>query len=55
MQSQKQELVPDIEQQPGSKFGKESIKAESQSRLLGEITTSDTHMISLEWQKVKRN
>ena len=54
MQGQKQELVPDIEQ-PGSKLGKESIKAESQSRLLGEITTSDTHMISLEWQKVKRN
>ena len=55
MQVKKQQLKPDMEQETGSKLGKESIKAESQSRLLGEITTSDTHMISLEWQKVKRN
>ena len=51
-----EEIEPDMKQWTGSKLGKEYIKAESQPRLLGEIsTTSDTHMISLEWQKVKRN
>ena len=73
-------LELDVEQQTGSKLGKEYIEAiychsayltsmqstsyempgwinhKVQSRLLGEISiTSDMQMISLHWQKVKRN
>ena len=80
MQVNKQELELDMEQQTGSKLGKEYIEAvychpayltsmqstsyempswinhKVQSRLLGEISiTSDMQMISLHWQKVKRN
>ena len=73
-------LELDVEQQTGSKLGKEYIEAvychsayltsmqstsyempgwinhKVQSRLLGEISiTSDMQIISLHWQKVKRN
>ena len=80
MQDKKQQLDLDMEQQTGSKLGKEYIEAiychsayltsmqstsyempgwinhKVQSRLLGEISiTSDMQIISLHWQKVKRN
>jgi len=80
MQVKTQLLELDVEQQTGSKLGKEYIEAvychpayltsmqstsyempswinhKVQSRLLGEISiTSDMQMISLHWQKVKRN
>ena len=79
MQVQKQQLELDMEQQTGSKLGKEYVEAvychsaytsmqsilceilgfmklKLESRLTGEISaTSDTQMIPLQWQKVKRN
>ena len=80
MQVRKQQLELDMEQQIGSKLGKEYVKAvychpayliymqsiscemlgwvkhKLESRLLGEISiTSDTQMIPLLWQKVKKN
>ena len=80
MQDKKQHLEPDMEQQTGSKLGKEYAKAvychfsyltymQSTSckmpdwmkhnlelRLLGEISiTSDMHMTSPLWHKVKKN
>ena len=80
MQVKKQLLELDMDQQTGSKLGKEYIKAvychpayltsmqstsyempgwmkyQLESRLLGEISVpSDTQMIPLLWQKVKKN
>ena len=79
MQIKKQQLELDMEQQTGSKLGKEHIKAiychpayltymqstscemlgwmkhKLESRLLGEILTSDTQMTPPLWQKVKKN
>ena len=80
MQVKKQQLELNMEQQIGSKLGKEYVKAvychpayltymqstswetlgwkkhKLESRLLGEISiTSDMQMISLLWQKVKKN
>ena len=68
MQVKKQQLELDMEQQTGSKGGKEYIKAnypcapcliswmkhKLESRLPGEISiTSDTQMTPALWQKVK--
>ena len=69
---QKQQLELDMEQQTGSKLGKEYIKAvycrpadltymqstsweTLESRLPGEIATSDMQMTLPLWQKVERN
>ena len=78
MQVRKQQLELDMEQQTGSKSGKEYIKAaychpayltymqntsckipgwmkhKLESRLPGEISTSDMQMTPPLWQKVKR-
>ena len=75
MQDKNQQLELDMEQQTGSKLGKEYVRAiygqpaylsyiqntlyempgwmkyKLESRLLGEITTSDMQMIPLQWQK----
>ena len=77
MRVKKQQLEPDLEQQTGSKLGKEFKKAvychpayltymqstsckipgrmkhKLESRLLGEIITSDMQMTSPLWQKAK--
>ena len=79
MQIKKQQLEPDMEQQTGSKLGKEYVKAvycqpacltymhsmscktpgwmkyKVESRLPGEIITSDMQMTQPLRQKVKRN
>ena len=79
MQVKKQQLELDMEQQTGSKFGKEYVRAlhcyrayltymqstscemlgwmkhKLESRLLGEILTSDTQMTPPLWQKAKKN
>ena len=78
MQVKKQQLELDMEQQTGSKVGKEYIKAvychpayltyvqstsretpgwmnhKLESRLPGEVTTSDMQVTPPLWQKVKR-
>ena len=79
MQVKTQQFEPDMEQQIGSKLGKEYIKAvhchsayltymqstsyeilcwmqhKLESRLSGEVLTSDMQIIPLLGQKVKRN
>ena len=79
MQVRKQQLELDMEQQTGSKLGKEYVKAicrhpadltylqstscempgwmkhNLESRLPGEISTSDTQMTPPLWQKVKKD
>ena len=64
IQVRKQQLELDMEQQTGSKYGKEYIKAvychcpylTYLTRLLGEISiTSDMQMTPPLWQKVKKN
>ena len=75
----KKQLESDLEQQTGSKLGKEYVKAvychpayltyiqstsrempgwmkhKLESRLLGEISTSDMEMTPSLWQKAKKN
>ena len=65
MQVKTQQLEPDMEQQTGSKFEKEYVKAVychpayltyMESRLLEEISiTSDMQMTPPLWQKEKKN
>ena len=71
MEVKKQQLELDMEQRTGSKLGKECVKVlnchpacetpgsmnqKLESRLPGEISiTSDMHMISRLWQKVKKS
>ena len=79
MQVKKQQLEQDMEQQTGSKLGKEYVKAvychlgyltskqstswetldwikhKLESRLPGEISTSDMQKIPPLWQKAKKN
>ena len=68
MQVKKQQLEQDMEEQTGSKLGKEYVQPvychpayltymqSTSCELLGEIsTTSDMQMIPPLWQKVKKN
>ena len=68
MQVKKQQLEPDMEQQTGSKLGKEYVKARychpayltymqsTSCEMPGEISiTSDMQMTSPLWQKAKKN